>query len=283
METCLVIILGQTRAHELTFDKFKTNVLDVLNADLALAVGGDDGLNDPFVKMAKYVWMYPEPANYESAFEFVRNYYASEADFRIAYSLGGIWLGPLNSRGSGAINMFYRWFALYNMELHNVLSKYSRYLITRSDQLFLAHHPDLSRLDPKFIWVPWGEDYGGLCDRYMLVSSKHIVPALDVIVPVVTNPEGLVKNLSVLVPTPTMRLLHNDWPNSEQHLRYHLASHGLWKLVKRFPRPMITVRDANTSTRGSKGKYSDRLKMFVKYPKELVLADATLRLLGEDF
>lgn len=281
-ETCLVIILGQTRAHELTFGRFKSNVLDVLKADLALAIGGYDGLLDPFVNMARYVWMYPEPANYESAFEFVRKHYAAKADFRTAYSLGGIWLGPLNNRGSGAINMFYRWFALYNLNAHDVLSKYSRFLITRSDQLFLTRHPDLLRLDPKFIWVPWGEDYGGICDRYMLVSSKHVVSALDMIVPVITNPKELTKNLSALVPNPAMRLVHNDWPNSEQHLRYHLTSHGLWKLVKRSPRPMITVRDANTTTRGSKGRYSDQLKLFVKYPKELVLADATLRLLGED-
>ena len=36
MSKTLVIILSETRAHELTFDNFKKNVIDELNADLSL-------------------------------------------------------------------------------------------------------------------------------------------------------------------------------------------------------------------------------------------------------
>ena len=34
----LVIILGETRTHELTFENFKKNVIDVLNADLKITL-----------------------------------------------------------------------------------------------------------------------------------------------------------------------------------------------------------------------------------------------------
>jgi len=34
MSKTLVIVLSETRAHELTFDNFKKNVIDELNADL---------------------------------------------------------------------------------------------------------------------------------------------------------------------------------------------------------------------------------------------------------
>ena len=39
MPKTLVIILSETRAHELTFDNFKKNVIDELNADLCLCIG----------------------------------------------------------------------------------------------------------------------------------------------------------------------------------------------------------------------------------------------------
>jgi hypothetical protein len=39
MSNTLVIILSETRASELTFDSFKKNVLDELNADLCVCIG----------------------------------------------------------------------------------------------------------------------------------------------------------------------------------------------------------------------------------------------------
>ena len=39
MSKTLVIILSQTREHELTFNSFKKNVIDVLKADLCLCIG----------------------------------------------------------------------------------------------------------------------------------------------------------------------------------------------------------------------------------------------------
>ena len=39
MSKTLVIILGETRAHQLTFENFKENVIDRLQADLCLCIG----------------------------------------------------------------------------------------------------------------------------------------------------------------------------------------------------------------------------------------------------
>ena len=39
MSKTLVIILSETRASELTFDSFKKNVIDTLNADLCVCIG----------------------------------------------------------------------------------------------------------------------------------------------------------------------------------------------------------------------------------------------------
>ena len=56
MPKTLVIILAETREYELTFDNFKQNVIDTLNADLCLCIGvkPNYNYNNPFYKLAKY-------------------------------------------------------------------------------------------------------------------------------------------------------------------------------------------------------------------------------------
>ena len=53
----LVIVLSETRAHELTFENFKSNVIDVLDADLCVCIGTkpDYDVNNPFFQLAKYL------------------------------------------------------------------------------------------------------------------------------------------------------------------------------------------------------------------------------------
>ena len=56
MSKTLVVILSETRASELTFDSFKKNVIDELNADLCLCIGvkSDYDYNNSFYNLAKY-------------------------------------------------------------------------------------------------------------------------------------------------------------------------------------------------------------------------------------
>ena len=62
MSKTLVIVLSETRAFELTFDNFKKNVIDVLNADLCLCIGikKDYNYDNPFYKLCKYNFFYDE-------------------------------------------------------------------------------------------------------------------------------------------------------------------------------------------------------------------------------
>ena len=56
----LVIVLGETRAHELTFDNFKKNVIDELETDLCLCIGVSTSYdyNNPFYNLAKSKFLY---------------------------------------------------------------------------------------------------------------------------------------------------------------------------------------------------------------------------------
>jgi len=68
----LVIVLSETRAHELTFTNFKENVLDELNADLCVCVGikPDYDYSNPFYQTAKYRFTYDEPDDFGDAFDY---------------------------------------------------------------------------------------------------------------------------------------------------------------------------------------------------------------------
>ena len=68
---CLVIILCETRAQEITFNKFKKNLLDVLDADLALCVEKPNkNKMDRFYKEARYVWTYDKPKDWVEALDY---------------------------------------------------------------------------------------------------------------------------------------------------------------------------------------------------------------------
>jgi hypothetical protein len=75
MSNTLVIILSETRSSELTFDNFKKNVIDELNADLCVCIGikPDYDYNNPFYNLAKYKFTYDESDDFGDAFEYAYN------------------------------------------------------------------------------------------------------------------------------------------------------------------------------------------------------------------
>ena len=76
MEKTLVCIIAQTRSYEVTWKNFKINVLDNLNADLALCIGVTENYNydNPFWKNADYKWKIDEFGDdYAPAFDQIQN------------------------------------------------------------------------------------------------------------------------------------------------------------------------------------------------------------------
>lgn len=49
---------------------------------------------------------------------------------------------------------------------------YERVMFTRLEFEWLYNHPPLSLLDPRYMWVPTGEDNTGINDRHWLVNRK---------------------------------------------------------------------------------------------------------------
>jgi len=354
MSKTLVIILSETRAHELTFDNFKKNVIDELGADLCICIGArtDYDTTNPYYKLAKHRFIYNEPDNYGSAFDYAYDvlskdkpkyeklentnalygklsypqqestdvkYYGTNMEidintleteekeeivvhektfpnviwrnkvFGIKNSSSSPYNGvsqqgvttykrPLHWReflkiknqlfggiqdeknqypGSAGILIFFRWFLLKNLLENNVINAYDRFIITRSDFIYQLPHPKMELMNKDFIWIPDGEQYGGFTDRHAVLSKRNIVQYLNILNNMVLKSHEYFMGLNT----------RNDW-NLEKLISFHLEKNNVLTQVKLFPYIMYSVRNTNGSTRWQKGKYSDELGYYIKYPME---------------
>jgi hypothetical protein len=171
---------------------------------------------------------------------------------------------------NASILFFIRWLLVYGLQEDNVLDRYDRFVITRSDFIWLCPHPPLSVLDRDAIWFPDGEKYGGLTDRHLVVSRADVVNCLNIIEDILLQPIELYEEMKDL---PTY--MPNGW-NIEQFLQHHLLRKGLLHKVKLFPYVMYlarSVRDDGSKT-WSQGRYEPAVGHFVKYEKEFRVASA---------
>src|SRR5271156_6770456 len=140
-ERVLVCILAQTRAHQLTWSSFKRNVLDELNADLALCIGVGDKFDtaNSFWENAKFRWTVPEYDDYGDGFDLAQRCLLSPEtpdvpDWRVLLRVRDQWLGGVKGTGahdgSAGILIFFRWFLLRSIIQDNILQKYDRFIIT---------------------------------------------------------------------------------------------------------------------------------------------------------
>lgn len=350
MNKTLVIILSETRAHELTFNSIKQNLIDELNADLCLCIGVKPNYdyNNPFYNLAKYKFTYDEPDNFGDAFEYAYNmisqskskyeklenisaihgklddpeqstenitYYGNNIinnnnfddyndDEIVIYTenfsndlwrnkvygikqsddnliceenvitykkplywreflkvkdqfLGGIKDSHEQHPGSAGILIFFRWFLLKNLIENDLINKYDRFIITRSDYIYQLPHPKIELMNENYIWIPNCEHYGGYTDRHVVLSKNNIVSYLNIL-----------NNFVLRSNEYFMKMKNkNDW-NLEKLIKFHLEQNNVLHIVKEFPYVMYSVRNINGSTRWSGGNYSNELGYYIKYQSE---------------
>jgi hypothetical protein len=260
----LVVLLGSLRGGPLAWKTLESQVLDLNGADLALMIGEDydrssSSSSSLLVNRAKYIWTFPEYNNWDSALDLLFNTAGNQIQKDIPnnnnwrrYVLPYIpnrtgLLGGVDSlKGSGAIIFMARWFLLQQLANNNsqILQKYNRFVITRADHYYKCAH-DLSALDSRYLWIPEGEDYGGISDRHLVVSRDFVVPALELLAPLLQNPP----------PCSHWDFKGNFhwrcliWHNPERWIHYQWDREGLLPLVRRFPRNMFTCATSSDATR----------------------------------
>ena len=348
MSKTLVIILSETRASELTFNNFKKNIIDELNADLCVCIGVKPEYNydDPFYKLAKYKFLYDEPVDYGNAFEYAYNiislnkpkyekleninalhskiqhplqikeniiYYGLNEtnilnfekinddeivihtkDFPndiwknqvygiknsynnfineknvITYKkplywreflkiqnqfLGGVIDSDNQHPGSAGILIFFRWFLLKNLIDNDLINKYDKFIITRSDFIYQLPHPKVEYMNPNCVWIPDSEQYGGYTDRHVVLSKNNIEQYLNILNNIVLKSNEYFMKMKN----------YNEW-NLERIIKFNLDQHNI--SVKEFPYIMYSIRNINGSTRWSGGQYSNELGYYIKYQSE---------------
>lgn len=257
----LVCVIAETREAEVVWDSFKKNVIDVLDADLAVCVATPPNYDydNPYWVNAKYKWTSPEYENWADAVEFARqtDYPEANDDWKILLNIPDNWIAPINGhKGAGGILLFFRWLLMHNLKKEDIFKTYDRIIVTRSDYMFLCPHPPVEMLDPNYVWIPEGEQHHGMTDRYAILSEKNAYAYLSVFKNIICNPHKLAHILL-------------GWSNLERILKTNLdIETGKSDNTKFFPFIMYSVRSIGTKTRWAEGIWHDDLGYSVKYDIE---------------
>ena len=257
-------IVAETRAWELTAESLCSNLLDALDADLALCVGDHESPN-PLYERAKFVWRSPEPDDWGELYDRK----AGGRQWRQllapgAQLLGGIEDPQIREIGSGAIVLYFRQYLAESIQRAGIADDYDWLIVTRSDLLWPVEHPGTRCLSSRRIYALDGEGYGGVGDRHLIVPRRYLKRFLAVPDPVFSDPDGLKRELDRIS-------VAQGWPvlNPERFLAARLKSLGLWRHVRFLPYVPYAVRAPGGSTRWSEGQFDQERGFYIKYPTEL--------------
>ena len=177
----LVILNGSPRCGDTAWNSLYTQLLDVNNADLALAFGASLDRNSSLYSRAKYIWEFPELEDWGEALDQMGTGWRR---YRDSHNIMGGVRGSNGeiTGGSGAILFWIRWFVKGKLVSEpGLLDQYDWFVYTRSDHFYYCPH-DLKpfKKNPNSIYVPQGQDYGGYTDRHLVASRELIMPALSI-------------------------------------------------------------------------------------------------------
>jgi hypothetical protein len=258
----LVVLLAESRTSELTFDLFRSNVLEPLSADLALCVGDNKReMRNPYYDAAKYVWIAHEHDDWAVAYDEQ----SAGSGWRELFALKGSWFGgirhpTLQQAGSGALLIYFREFLRVNLEHANLVSEYDWIIITRSDFMWTIPYPSIDLFSSDHVYVPDGEWYGGYTDRHIMIPRQLFARVMEGTKEVFHAPTKLMERMR--------KKGLAEW-NTEQFIWFQFNTLGLRSRVRFFPYFMFTIREEGGHTTFSRGEYDVQYRGYIKYSKEL--------------
>jgi len=250
-------------------------VIDELGADLCLCIGVKSNYDyeNAFYKLAKYRFLYDEESDNTFA-KSVEYSYESTPDKPVQTKHYTDFLKIKSHIGcdnienddpthfssflmSTYIHIFFLWFLQKNARETDLVSKYDRFLILRSDYMYTLPFPKMDILDEKYVWIPDWEDYGGVCDRAVVLSTSHFDKYIGIL-------EAFYKKTDRYYSIMESR---REW-NMEMILRMHLEEEDLFWSIRRYPYISYAVRNINGTSRWSLGYFSEELGYYIKYKSE---------------
>jgi len=246
----LILLSGSPRGGEKAWKSLIKYVKNPLSADLAISYGDNFEIPNILKENVTYDWKFTEPENWTDYYE--KEYKGTWKQFLLLGKDLGMAGGLDNNSGSGAIVSALK-DIIYKNYLETVI-KYEYIIHTRFDQLYVDYQNDFSGDN---IWIPEGEDYFGICDRFAVFPSIYAKEYFS-ICEYIDSPKSLnnpPKNVS-----PESVLLEN------------LKSNKLEDKIIRIKRNHLTVALDSDSTRWRHAKYKIYFfgKTLMKYPDEFI-------------
>jgi len=111
--------------------------------------------------------------------------------------INGQWLGGVRRSGqpgSAGILLVFRWLVQQRLMAEpRLLERYDTFILTRADYMYLCSHAPLStfRAEEADVWVPEGQDFGGVTDRHTVMTRRSVMKVLNVTTSAIQDPVGL--------------------------------------------------------------------------------------------
>jgi len=250
MEKTAVILIGNARGGEKTWKTMYDNLLDPYHADLLLCFGKDSNKSSSLYQTAKYIF---ELNEYNDWTDYYLNYFHN--NWKKSFLCGknhGLAGGLERYNGSGAIIFAFRHFL--KTQCLDIISSYDRIILTRSDNFYLYKHPILPN---NKIWIPHGEDYNGITDRFHIFPSSLIKQML-----------GVVEYMDSDIGFNEISKIYN--PNPEIILLLSFRFYNIINNIYRYKRCQFAVATKYDSTRWQKGNIPlpNHNDLYIKYINE---------------
>lgn len=252
----LIIIPSQTRGFDSTYSSFKKHILDKnSNIDIGLFVSDESNLS--IIPNYKHHFTLPEYSDHREGLIHELNYLNLDIPNSLTEKKK-----LDNYQISTIIHIYYRLFILRILREHHLIDTYDFFMINRSD-LMHTQDIDLSSLNHNKVYLPNGEHWGGLPDRFAIIPKKHIQNWLNI------YDAMFFKDLSQIYGS-----ISKYGP--EYMTKHNKEKHNI--IIKYIPYTFYCVRKPEDKTRWSSGIYIESIRLYVKYPSEYKLVTKNLSL-----
>ena len=238
----LVALIGQLGGGERMCTSLAEYVLAPNQADLVLMIDapregeGGEGASSAYracLARARHVWTLPEPSDWSEPMDAIAATLGASGWRGVANRTGRVgFLGParvvagssVRSPSTGGVRLVYRHMLKQRLLLHGLVGRYSRFVLTRADHVYGCAH-DVRALDLRHhVYIPRGEDNGGVNDGHMVCGRAHVLSCLSILEGPLLHPE---------------RYVDRDELRPEAFLKLRLQELALWARVRRTPRVMF--------------------------------------------
>ena len=257
------------------------NLIEPYNADLALCTGQKGDTLPPLnalTKIAKYDWTFREPKHW---YDYVEDFFQEgeikwwKDNFRYGLKGGG------STRGIIPIIFKHH---IYHNYLH-IIQEYDRIILTRTDMYFVRQYPILSN---DHVWIPNGEDHGGIYERLTIFPSKYAKECMTLLDFMNTETMNIVMKRMYKNNNKSISYIWNSFPveigqfNSEIYHKIFYEWSGIFYKVRRSPllNFLVAVKKDTTKS-GSIGSLEFKHDLLIRYRNEYVDAVRTKALFGE--